>query len=157
MDTVQYGGSLAEQLSTEGSGCSDSAKGSVVWEQLGHSAPAESPYQAGWLLNCLRVCVLNEYLYQCALVQRYVHQCPFLPQTVCPFLFLFKSYTAPLFLTQCLFPVCLYVCLSARHCGFRRPIQPHPPLSVLPAAFLSHFTPACHIPSYLRGNYIHLP
>lgn len=34
------------------------SRGTVVWEQLSHLAPAESRrYQTGWLLNSLRVCV----------------------------------------------------------------------------------------------------
>lgn len=113
--------------------------------------PCGEPMVPDWLC-CLTasVCVLYEYLCQCAFVQRYAHGRLFVPQTVRPLLFLFQS-DSLLSMTLCLFPS---VCLPVQQLP---QAQPPVPLSVLPAALLSHFTPACHIPSYLRGGYIPLP
>lgn len=127
--------------------------GSVVWEQLSHSAPAERAHGTR-LVGCLiaSMCVLCEYLCRCAFVWRYARGRLFVPQTVYPLLS--QSHTGSLFfVTWCLFPLSRP---SVQCWSFRRP-QPSAPLSVLPAALLSHFTPACHIPSYLRGGYIPLP
>lgn len=107
--------------------------GSVVWEQLRHLAPAGSPrYQTGWLFNCLRVCFLYACLCICAEI------CTLF---VLPFLFSFP-------------PTLLPVCPSVPYRSVPADPAPPVPLSVLPAALLPHFTPACHIPSYLRGGYI---
>lgn len=112
--------------------------GSVVWEQLRRSAPAGSPwYQTGWLFNCL--CVFFFFFSICMSV----HLCRDM-HTVCPLVSLPFPDSPP-----SVYP-------SVPYRGVRRP-SPPVPLSVLPAALLSHFTPACHIPSYLRGGYIPLP
>lgn len=99
-------GSLAEQLSTEGSGYAGTAE--ALW--CGNSW-ATRPLQRAHgtrLVGCLiaSVCVLYEYLCQCAFVQRYAHGRLFVPRTVCPLVFLFQSRADSLFfLTQCLFPL----------------------------------------------------
>ena len=127
------------------------SRATVVWEQLSHLAPAESRWYLP--IGCLiaSVCVYYEYLCQYAFVWR---------STLWLFYFIFffavyerfsQSHTL---LSSSWLSVSLSVCWPIHNLS-RLP-QPQPPalIIVLPVAFLSNFTPACHIPSYRSLDYI---